>query len=86
MCECMANGLGRPSAESKCTDIDDCSGKQKACTGPFELCQTEIASIMCNCTNNEFERPSADSKCTDLDDCSDELNPCTGPFQLYQKK
>ena len=56
----MANGFGRPSADSNCTDIDECSEKQNACTGPFEFCQTEIGSFLCDCTTNEFERPSTD--------------------------
>ena len=37
-CDCMANGFGRPSADSICTVIDACSEKQNPCTDPFELC------------------------------------------------
>ena len=60
----MANVFGRPSADSKRTDFDEFSEKQNACTGTFELCQTEIGSFLCNCANNEFERRSAGSNCT----------------------
>ena len=78
----MANGFRRPSADSKRTDFDESSEKQNACTGPFELCQTEIGSFLCNCTNNEFERPSADCNCTDKDECSEEHKPCTGLYDI----
>ena len=86
MYDCMANGLGRASAESKCTDIDDCSEKQNPCTGPFELCQNEMGSFMCDCTTNEFERPSVDTNCTDIGECSEEQNPCAGPYEICQNK
>ena len=62
----MANGFGRPSADSNCADIDEYSEKQNPCTGPHESCQNEIDSFRCNCMTNVFERSSADSICTDI--------------------
>ena len=69
MCDCTTKEFERPSTDTNCTDIDDCSKEHNPCTGPYEICHNEIGSFMCDCTTNEFERPSADSICTVIDEC-----------------
>ena len=86
MCNCTNNEFERPSADSNCTDNDECSEEHNPCTGPFELCLKDIGSFMCDCMTNGLGRPSADTNCTDIDECFGKQNPCTKPFELYQKE
>ena len=86
MCDCTTNEFERPSADSNCTDLDECSDEHNTCTGPFELCHNYLGSFRFDCMANGFGRPSADSNCTDFDECSEKQNACTGPFELCQKK
>ena len=82
MCNCSNNEFERPSADSNCTDTDECSEEHKPCTGPYETCQIKKGSFMCDCMANGFGRPSADSICTIIDECSEKQNPCTEPFEI----
>ena len=78
MCVGTTNEFERPSADSNCTNLDECSDEHNPCTGPFQLYQKEIGSFMCDCMANGFARPSADSNCTDIEECSEKQNACTG--------
>ena len=82
----MANGFGRPSADTNRTDIEECLQQSSARTGPYESCQNEIGIFRCDCMANKFGRPSADPNRTDVDECSEKQNTCTGPHESCQNK
>ena len=85
-CDCTANGFERSSADSICTDFEECLQQSSPCTGPYEPCQNEIGIFRCDCMANRFGRPSTDSNCTDIDECSEKQNPCTGPLKSCQNE
>ena len=77
----MANGFERSSADSVCTDIEECLQQSSPGTRPYESCQNEIGNTRCDCMANGFGRPSAYSNCTVIDECCEKQNPCTGPHE-----